>query len=79
MWELQGVRILTPSIAIPVNETLGFVDVSTRLLLQHRDWTHRAQSDRNDFLLQAEAFVHQTLETRFVEDVVGEFFVGKHG
>lgn len=30
-------------------------------------------------LLQPEAFVHQPLQSRLVEDVVGEFFVGKHG
>jgi hypothetical protein len=29
-------------------------------------------------LLQAEAFVHQSLKTRFVQNVVGEFFVWKH-
>jgi len=30
------------------------------------------------FLLQAEALIHQSLETRFVQNVVGEFFVRKH-
>ena len=30
-------------------------------------------------LLQAEAFAHQALEAGFVEQVVGEFFVGEHG
>ena len=30
-------------------------------------------------LLDAEAFTHQPLQTRFVDQVVGEFFVGKHG
>jgi hypothetical protein len=29
--------------------------------------------------LQPEAFVHQSLQSRFVEDVEGEFLVGKHG
>ena len=37
------------------------------------------KSDRRDFLLQAETFVHQALEARFIKNVVGEFFVGKHG
>jgi len=31
------------------------------------------------FLLQAEAFAHEALEAGFVEEVVGEFFVGEHG
>jgi len=30
-------------------------------------------------LLQTEAFVHQALQSRLVEDVIGKFFVGKHG
>jgi len=38
-----------------------------------------SSSNRSNFLLQAETFVHQALEARFVEDVVGEFFVGEHG
>jgi hypothetical protein len=29
-------------------------------------------------LLQAEALVHQSLQARFIQDVVGELFVGKH-
>jgi|HubBroStandDraft_6_1064221.scaffolds.fasta_scaffold10356_6 hypothetical protein len=32
----------------------------------------------HNYLLQTEAFGHQTLEARFVENVVGEFFVGEH-
>jgi hypothetical protein len=31
-----------------------------------------------DALLQAEAFVHQALQARAVENIVGKFFVGKH-
>jgi hypothetical protein len=31
------------------------------------------------FLLQAEAFSHQPLQAWFVEQIVGQFFVGKHG
>jgi hypothetical protein len=30
------------------------------------------------FLLQAEALVHQALQARAVDEIVGEFFVGKH-
>jgi len=30
-------------------------------------------------LLQPEAFLHQPLQAGFVEEVVGEFFVGEHG
>ncbi len=30
-------------------------------------------------LLQAKAFAHQALEAGFIEQVVGEFFVGEHG
>ena len=30
-------------------------------------------------LLQSEAFAHQALEAGFIEQVVGEFFVGEHG
>jgi hypothetical protein len=30
-------------------------------------------------LLQAEAFGHDALEAGFVEEIVGEFFVGEHG
>jgi hypothetical protein len=30
-------------------------------------------------LLQSESFVHQALQSRFVEDIVGKFLVGKHG
>ena len=30
-------------------------------------------------LLQAEAFGHEALEAGFVEEVIGEFFVGEHG
>lgn len=30
-------------------------------------------------LLQSEAFAHEALEAGFVEQVVGEFFVGEHG
>jgi len=33
----------------------------------------------SQLLLQAEAFSHQALETGFVEEIVGEFFVGEHG
>ena len=33
---------------------------------------------RSLFLLQAEAFVHQPLYARAVEDIVGKLFVGKH-
>jgi hypothetical protein len=33
---------------------------------------------RNWLLLQAEALVHQSLQARFIQDVVGELFVGKH-
>ncbi len=38
-----------------------------------------ARKHWSDFLLQAKTFVHQSLEARFVENVVGKFFVGKHG
>jgi hypothetical protein len=31
-----------------------------------------------DALLQAEAFIHQPLQARAVENIVGKFFVGKH-
>lgn len=30
-------------------------------------------------LLEAEAFGHEALKAGFVEEVVGEFFVGEHG
>ena len=30
-------------------------------------------------LLQMESLPHQALQARFVNDVVGEFFVGEHG
>ena len=36
-------------------------------------------TDRRVSLLQAEAFGHEALEAGFVEEVVGEFFVGEHG
>ena len=29
--------------------------------------------------MQAEAFAHEALQAGFVEEIVGEFFVGKHG
>ena len=29
--------------------------------------------------MQAEAFAHEALEAGFVEEIVGEFFVGEHG
>src|ERR1700686_3624047 len=31
-----------------------------------------------DALLQAETFIHQALQARAVENIVGKFFVGKH-
>ena len=30
------------------------------------------------FLLQPEAFIHQALQARAVDEIVGEFFIGKH-
>lgn len=35
--------------------------------------------DLKDLLLQMEPLPHQPLQSRFIQDVVGEFFVGKHG
>jgi hypothetical protein len=32
-----------------------------------------------NFLLQAVAFPHEALEAGFVEEIVGQFFVGEHG
>ncbi len=37
-----------------------------------------ARKSTGSALLQAEAFVHEALQARPVNNVVGEFFVGKH-
>jgi hypothetical protein len=39
----------------------------------------RAENLQQNALLQAEALVHQALQTGFVEYVIGEFLVREHG
>ena len=41
--------------------------------------SEKAIQTQAGFLLQAEAFGHESLQARLVEEVVGKFFVGEHG
>jgi len=49
------------------------IDGRIHAIEKAKDWTPGGRS-----LLQAEALVHQPLQARLVEDIVGEFLVREH-